>query len=437
MKIDDIKAYIVIVNGGSGCIFKPEDETYNYVLTAKHNLVNENNQVEMKELTRFEFLEGQWFSKTVDLFAEGDCFFLHPEKDIAIIKIATIKGLDKIRRYDDFEDERTGFALCGYPATRRRYPEPYRIDENVSILGTNRNQLREGQIPGNPTIDEIRGHSGGAIVKIKDKELFLAGIQNKMVSADNEYLGRIEFSVLKSFDEIVNLFPDALSPLYPPHCKSFKSLKEQVMKLEGCFGSINFTKIYLQGFTDDIINDPLTPDVIRNHFHKRLLIYNEKESSLYNEGLWIAWLELLIILKVIGKNPMSEQDLDEVFNQYRIIYSSSKEDWSSFILDVLRSDYKGLKDNACIIVSNEKKPVKCMIGKGLLHDISRQITTREMNIDEGEYLPVENLKHIHLYAFQQNCIVDKEEEYTRFDRTNEKELYKKLKQEYENFINND
>ena len=208
------------------------------------------------------------------------------------------------------------------------------------------------------------------------------------------------------------------------------------MKLEGCFGDIDYTKRFLQDFTDDIIHDPLTPDVIKNHFHKRLLIYNEKESSLYNDGLWIAWLELLIILRIIGQNPHSEQDLDEVFSRYRIIYSSSKDDWSCLIQDILRSDYKGLKENACIIVSNEKKPVKWMIGKGILQDISRRISKREMNIDEGDYRPVENIKHIHLSAFQQNCIVDKEEEYTRFDNTNENELFKKLKHEYENIIAN-
>ena len=433
MKIDDIRDYIIIVNGGSGCIFQPEDEACAYVLTAKHNFVDRDAKM---ELTRFVLQDGNRSPVPVQLFSDTDYYFPHPDKDIAIVKIAKIEGLDKIRRYDDLDDERTGFSLCGYPGTRRRFTNPYRIDENVSILGTNNNGLREGQIPGNPTIDEVKGQSGGAIVKIKDNYLLLAGIQNKMVDADNEYLGRIEFTTLTSFDEIINLNPGRLSPLYPSHCKSFQYLKNQVMKLEGCFGNIGFTKRFLQDFTDDIIHDPLTPDVIKNHFHKRLLIYNEKESCLYNDGLWIAWLELLIVLRIIGKTPQSEQELDEIFNQYRIIYSSSKDDWSCFIQEILRSDYKGLKENACVIVSNERKPVKWTIGKGIIQDIARQISKREMNIDDGVSPSLGNIKYIHLNAFQQNCIVDKEEEYTHFDNTNEDELFNKLKQEYENIINN-
>jgi hypothetical protein len=436
MKIDDIREYIVIVNGGSGCIFQPEDDSYSYILTAKHNLVNSNNEIEITELTRFEFQDKKWLPVTIDLFTDNACCFLHEYKDIAIIKIAKIAGLDNMLRYDDFEDDRTGYILCGYPATRRDMPNQYRCDENVAILGTSVNQLREAQIPGNPTIDEVKGHSGGAIIKMKDNYLLLTGIQNKMVSATKEYLGRVEFTPLASFDEIVDLFSDELSPLLPSHCKSFKYLKNQVMKLEGCFCDIKYTKRFLQDITDDISNNPLTPQMIKNHLKERLLMKEENESSLNNKGLWIAWLEMLIILKVVGLNPTSEQELNNVFNQYRIIYSSSKDDWSNLIQDILRSDYKGLNENACIIVANETKPSKWVIGKGLIQNIAQQIPKNEMNIDVGVSPSLHNFKHVHLYAFQRDCIVDKEEEYIRFNNSNEEELLLKLKQEYENIFNN-
>jgi len=313
---------------------------------------------------------------------------------------------------------------------------PYRIDTDIILLGTNNNQLREGQIPGNPDITEVRGQSGGAIVKIKDNCLMLVGIQNKMVDAFNEQLGRIEFATIDSFDEIVQQFPDDLSPLSPSHCKSFKFLRDQVMKLEGCFYDISYTKQCLQYIAEEITLNPLTPQVIKNRLKDRLLIHNEQESSLYHKGLWIAWLELLIILRVIGLRPQSEQELDDMFNQYRIIYSSSPQDWSFFIQDILRSDYKGLKENACVIVCNERKPSKWMIGKGILQDISKKISKKEMNIDEVAPRTLDSYKHIHLYAFQQNCIVAKEEEFMRFNNTNEDELYEKLKQEYEYIIYN-
>ncbi len=435
MKIDDIREYIVIINKGSGCLFQPEDDSYSYVLTAKHNIVNNNNQI--TELTRFVFRDKAWQPFVIEQFSDGEAYFPHPTKDIAIIKIPKIEGFDQIFRLDDFENDKTGYALCGYPGTRRAMANKYRIDIDVAILGTNNNQLREGIIPGNPGLEEVVGQSGGAIVKLKDGNLMLVGIQNKMVDAKNEQLGRIEFTTLDSFDEIILAHPDELSPLSPMHCKSFKYLKDQVMKLEGCFFDIHYTQQCLQDLTDEITQNPLTPQVIKNRLKERLLIHKENEASLYNKGLWAAWLELLIVLRVIGLKPKSEQELDEIFNQYRIIYSSSKQDWSFFIQDILRSDYKGLKEKACIIVCNERKPAKWTIGKGILQDIARKISKKEMTIDEGTaYRPLDAYKHIHLSAFQQNCIVAKEEEFKDFDNSNEDELFEKLKKEYENIINN-
>lgn len=433
MNIDKVREYIVIVNNGSGCIFQPEDDAYSYVLTAKHNIANENI-----EIIRFVFENNCWKEIAITTGQDMACYFPHPDKDIAIIKINKVGGLEHILRLDDFEDDRTGFSLCGYPTTRRSFPRKnqFRIDENVTVQGTKNNQLREAKVPDNPSIDEIVGQSGGAIVKMKDGQLFLAGIQNKMADAKNEQLGRVEFTPLTSFDEIIRQRPEALSPLSPPYVKSFEYLKQQVMKLEGCFCNLIYTKQLLQDFTDDIIKDPLTPTIIKNHFKKRLLVRNEKETSLNNKGLWIAWLELLIILKIIGKYPQTEQDLDDIFNQYRIIYSSSKEDWCTLIEDILCSDYKGLKENACIIIANEAKPSKSMIKKGIIQNIAWEISPNQMNIDDGENRSMEQFKHIHLYAFQEQCIIEKEEEYTVFNNRNRNELLQKLKQEYENVINN-
>jgi hypothetical protein len=256
-----------------------------------------------------------------------------------------------------------------------------------------------------------------------------------MVDATNEQLGRIEFTPIKSFDEIVEQYPESLSPLSPPYCKSFEYIKDQVMKLEGCFYNVEYTKQYLQGLTDEIIDNSLTPKVIKNRLKKRLLVYNENISSLHNRGLWTAWLEFLIVLRVIGATPTTEQELDEIFNQYRIIYSSSKEDWSKLMKDIVCSDYKGLKENACLIVANDAEPKIPMIGKGIIPDISG-VSKKQFNIDEGVNHPFENFKHVHIYAFQHNCIVNKSHEYANFNTTNEQKLHQKLKQEYESIINN-
>ncbi len=441
MNIDTVREYIIIVNGGSGCIFQPIDDRYSYVLTAKHNIEDFNNII--TDFTRFKLQEEviSIIPIPIDELIENENYFPHPDRDIAIIRIDKIQDLESLIRIDDIENDRGEYILVGYPEARRNANPGakenwYRYDENVTILNLKANQLREGQVPNNAGYEEIVGHSGGGILKVSGNYILLAGIQNKMVDAENEQMGRIEFSPLCLFDEIINAYPEQLFSLYPPYYKSFAFLKAQIMKLEGGFHNIDYTKHFLRDITDEIVKSPLTPSRIRNRLKERLLIYGERNSSFYNKGLWSAWLEFLIVLKIMGLNPSTEEELDEIFNQYRIIYSSSNEDWSKLIKDIVRSDYKGLNENACLIFANEVEPKIPVIGKGIIPDVSKSVPKKQMNIDNGVNHPFESFKHIHVYAFQQSCIVGKANEYTHFNNMNENELFQKLKQEYEYIINN-
>ena len=184
------------------------------------------------------------------------------------------------------------------------------------------------------------------------------------------------------------------------------------------------------------MENPLTPNIIRNHFKERLLIYGEDFSSFYHKGLWVAWLEFLIVMKIIGRDPKTEVDLDELFNRYRVIYTSSKDDWSTMIMDIARTDHKGLKENACLVVASDVKPQIPVINRGIIPDLALSVQKNEMQIDIGIKNPFTSYKYVHVHAFQRNCIVEKSHEYSRFNNTNEEELYEKLKQEYENILNN-
>ena len=440
MNINDIEEYVVIINGGSGCIFQPMDNTYSYVLTAKHNITNADNHI--TQFTRFKSNNNSWDEIEIPLnnLVPNENYFPHYDRDIAIIKIEKIPDLENIIRFDDIDNNRDGYILAGYPETRRKKnPDKrnwYRLDENVTILNRKANQLQEGQVPNNAGIDEIDGHSGGGVFKILGDYILLAGIQNKMVDAVDEQIGRIEFSPISLFDEIINTHQQQLSELHPPYIKSFGFLKDHIMKLDGGFNNIEYTKQYIRDVADEIEKSPLTPNTIKNYLKERLLMCGEKKSSLSNKGLWIAWLEFLIVLKIIDISPDTEQELNDRFNQYRVIYSSSKEDWSKLMKDIVRSDYRGLKKNACLIFANETDPKIPILGNGIIPDMSKSVPKKQMNIDDGINNPFECFKHIHINAFQQKCIIEKDKEFENYNNTNEKLLRKKLKQEYESIIKN-
>ena len=443
MNNNKIREYIVIVNAGSGCIFQPMDEAYSYVLTAKHNITDNK----ITQLSRFKLNDNNGWDEieiSVEVLVDNENYFPHENRDIAIIKIEKVHGLENIIRFDEIDDDRKGYILAGYPETRRtnyagKKDNWYRQDEDVTILNIKANQLREGKAPDNAGYDEIVGQSGGGILKDSGDYIKLAGIQNKMVDSADEQMGRIEFSPISLFDEIIEDNKTQLSPLYPPYIKSFRFLKEQIMELEGCVikENIVYARKFLQNITNEISDKTLTPNVIKNKLNKRMLTYNEKEDCFLRKGLWIAWLEFLIVLSVLEKNLQTEQDLDEVFNKYRIIYSSSTEDWGNFFQKTMVfSDYKGLKENACVIFANDKAPIKTTMKKGVISNIARNFTRDEMKIDAGIKNPFESYRFIHIRAFQQDCIVAKEEQYSRYNNSNEDKLLQKLKKEYESIIKN-
>lgn len=81
----------------------------------------------------------------------------------------------------------------------------------------------EAGISGSLIIEEVRGDSGGCILKIINGQLFICGIQNRMASA-NEQLGKIKFTSLSEFDKIIEKYPDILALIFPYHLKYFSFL---------------------------------------------------------------------------------------------------------------------------------------------------------------------------------------------------------------------
>lgn len=450
MNIDDIRKYVVVVNGGSGCIFQPVDKEYSYILTAKHNLTDNSNRIDT--LVRFQYNKNKWEKSLIEIdsLVEGRNYFSHPNKDIAILKINRITDLEPIHRIDtnDILQEPDNYCLCGYPETRRNAEKDesekntedesrwYRIDQGITIKDCRNNGLREAEVPNNPGFKEIKGHSGGCIVKISgNNNLLLAGIQNKMAPAKDEALGNIQFSTIDNFDEIIEKYADCLSPLLPPYCVSFECLCNQVMQLEGCWEDISYVKSRLHEIASDIAGHPLTPLAIKNKLKTRMLVAEEKENSLYGKGLWKAWLELLIVLNIIQKEPQTEGELEDIFKQYRLIYSSTRGQWTEYLKQIACSDYRGLKENACIIVANEGIPEKTLLKKGIIPNIG-QLTPRQLNIDEGTSNPFKSFKFIHIHAFQRECIVNQEEKFTIFNCEADAELLQELKRSYEDILNN-
>lgn len=444
MTIDEAREYTVIVNGGSGCFFQPVDPETTYILTAKHNITNAGDQITV--LTHFQDHNGQWemFDIPFDNLETGINYFPHPDKDIAIIKIQRLSGLDLCFRLDDLDFERNGFSLLGYPKVRRdEYPNDklrwYRPDEEIRVLDTLPYLLRGAQMTGNPSYEELVGQSGGGIVKIDGDKLKLAGILNK-IPTQSEQLGRIEFTPLDVFNEIIIQYEDRLSPLIPSYLSSFELLKDDAFQFDDDVLynlDIPHVKQYLKFKSEEVINNNLTPLGIRDFFESRLLLIDpSREEELESRNIWIIWLEFLTVLNLVKNRIHALEDLSKLFENYRLLYSDTKEDWYNQIPKLLRSDYKGLKPDGLVIVGVEKEPYTnnyVLDKKLIMIGDARKNQYGKLKIDDGIGFPFDAYKFVHINYFKKESIIKRYQEYVGC--TEENQLLIKLRTAYEELFN--
>ena len=441
MTLDEAREYVVIVNEGSGCFFQPANPDETYILTAKHNIENADNQI--KQLVRFKYQNDSFksFEIEIDELIEGENYLPHPEIDIAIIKIARIDNLDNLFRIMSSVNYENNFSLYGYP-NKRRVANPdskvnwFRPEDGVELLGTLENSRKEAKIPGNPDHSEMLGHSGGIICKRTDRGMFIAGIQNGMVKADEEDLGRIEFTPINYFDEIVEEYD--ISPLHPSYLSNFSFLVDKSFDLRASFGQddINYTKEFLKYKANEVVKSDITPLFIRDFFKERLLISESQKEDIDREFIWIIWLEFLTILNLVKGKIHSEKELEEIFNNHRLLYSKTKNDWAEELDKIIHSDYKGLKRNGLVIIGTEKSPDNnvFIIDKTipLITSAKKTIDRDQLKIDEGMGYPLEEYTFIHFDYFKKGCISLRHEEYVEI--LDDQKALEKLTSLYNDFF---
>lgn len=420
MNIDLAREYIVIVNGGSGVIIQPMTQKYLYVLTVKHNFSTAHK---LEQLIRFKFENGNWQQIPIQLsnFKEGEQYFPHPEKDIAIIKIPPCDGFDKAFKFTKIDEEKTDFHLLGYPEIRRKNQpncaEWYRIDNEITLMDPRSIDSYEAEIPGNPALNEVRGDSGGGIVKIVDGSLFVAGIQNRMAE-EEEQLGRIRFTPISLFNEIIANFSDKLEPILPYYLISFQFLESGTFNIEAAITKREtgetLTAILKQE-AKNIISSDITPNVIKTHFEERLLLIIDKQENtdLEKREIWSAWLEFLTVLNVYQNKKICFEDLKALFMKIRFFYSDINEDfWINHLDDLNRIDYQGLEEKGIVIVSSNKPAyggVHILNPDDIPGDITRlrkQHDLSMMSIDEPTDFPFDKYKFVNLSAFKEGILVD-------------------------------
>ena len=129
MDENDLKRYTVILDGGSGVLFQPLDETKTYILSAKHvfykDVKHDNgpNTTELKDRISYSLSTNQETPIEIEI-KKGVNYYENDHADAAILILEESLGFDQI-----FIDERTsrfeGFNLTGYPESKRKADDKY------------------------------------------------------------------------------------------------------------------------------------------------------------------------------------------------------------------------------------------------------------------------------------------------------------------------
>jgi len=439
MTINDVKKYVVCINGGTGVVFQPMDQEYSYILTAKH-VFNDIATALYNSLVSIQYYDNAANSfVTFTKFAlnEGVNYFPHQTEgiDIAILKISRLDVGSEIIIKDDIFSDRADYILGGFPVIRRKGDQIginwLRTDMEVTILGDRSNQKVEADVSKNQTQEELSGSSGGGIFKLSEKNILLAGIQSGVVSGE-EALGRIEFTPIKVFADIVDNSNQTLEPILPAYMKCFSFLRDEAFRLEvDVFNEKDIVSIrnYLKNKVPDIVQSGITPAAIKLFFETRLLVSKSDAEILFEKNIWLVWLEFLTVLNIIKYQAFGEEQVTEIFNNYRLIYSNYTGEWTELLLNDLQyADYIGLADNALIFIGTDSKPAgtrKVVPGK-LRSDISRVFDKTKFMTDGG-FDPYNKFTFVHISYLQQECIITKLAGYR--DKS-EEELLAELKKQY-------
>lgn len=446
MNNDDLKAYSVIVDKGSGCLFQPMTDEYTYILTSKHLFFNEEDNG--REKVKFQFPDGTtidikrcvktptgWNEQPIDFtLIKGETYFPHKKADIAILKIIpAINGFHRICTSNQYEITQEKL-LCGFPDTFRKNDDGDRYnDYKVSRIGSSGNEIKTAQVDSTLNQNNISGTSGGGILYIDADYINIIGIQSKMANTSNYQAGQVAFVPVSYFEDIIGYseYENKLAPLLPYFLKSFHFLRDVIFKLQESI----ITKSKSERLTDvlktksePLILSEITPYAIKYHLGDGIKLLNNPILNDYkNPKFWSLWLELLTIISIAelqtlnGEKLISINQIPIILESVRLFYSdSNKCFWIENIDNLHKMNYHGLVAGSTVIVASNVKAegMHILDPKLIVSDISRVEDDFEKEklagkIDEATDFPLRKYKFVNISAFKEGTVEKLDPDFTK------------------------
>lgn len=421
-QIDKIRSHVVKVNDGSGVLIQPALGDHCYIITAKHVLETAENSRQYHDIDNITVTKID--ESTIDLARR----IVSPDYDVAIL--VTNDKLDCDLQIAVSKPERSKRILFyGYPGTRRALEEPRdRLRQYPGQINEVEGDRFIVALDGEPGWGEVAGASGGGVFVEIGEDIFLLGIESRVEGVvDREFHGNVISTPIAKIEEIISAA--GLEKIHPPSMHSFIGL---VDKTFSCFAqaedpnNLRFLISQLQerGAVLGSANG-INPFTLYEKFKKKLLVKDCPEQNLYNEKLWIAYFEFLIISCLIDNIEADSIDfsyIDDNSTRRRFLFSTDQENWIWKLMEIFRSDFRGLKRGGKIIVSSgdnaPKHEARASSLQRVVVDIGRGHKS-DIMVDSGITNPAIDFKVYNLAGLHRLCVVDDDERFSQYYAGNE------------------
>lgn len=438
----------VKVNNGSGVLIQPMSSDYAYVLTAKHCLKVDSNNLNSAEIQPHIITKHDGTNITIlDIIN-------HENEDMAILIVDSDSALDLTVNCTPLNTNDQVF-LCGYPEDRTGDNNEYSTYiYRFSHLVQNRLILTP---QATVTHSNVVGFSGGGIFTLgnNNSPVLLCAIETKMDgNLDREYHGNISAIPISEYEILIEssqklYLGKVLSPLLPLHLSSFEHLVDFTFNVQRGWADddgLNLLQGVLRGLVTEQIKVNLFPYEILKNLNNLLHVHNRPMYELRCIGLWRAFLELLTISILIDKpKTIDLAYVEEMMKSKRLIYIGESGVWREYIKNILFTDLDHLNKNGIIIAqtlskSHTPKFTNDYVKKVWSKSNIGRVKTETRNIISVNKKISKINSIIDLAALNSECIEAKEfiyEEYTDFSEFNdekETQLLTLLANEYNPYL---
>lgn len=431
---EGIKNHSVIVGSGTGVLINPHEGDFSYVLTARHNIVDKASFGGFFKAADIRVCN--WNGEEIAISAR----YVSAADDLAIL--VTSKRLDsqmKASLSSPVRDEKLYFF--GYAQTRRGgNPEDIlrEYPGDVQSVGDRQFVL---QLAGEPDWEQVTGASGGGVYRSAGAEAYLCGLEYRIEGdTASERHGRVLCHNFSLINELLER--EGLPPIYPSSMNDFCSLVSHTFKSYDKADdpeNVRYLKASLHERAKQITkNGAVRPIDIFMARKEALLIKGSPLQDLYEDHLWIAYLEFLVISCLIDLHGNIDFSyVDGLFAKRRFLFSAHDGNWVHRLREIYHSDFRGLEIGGVVVVSTADASAalqpKEQITNKVVVDIGRAGTAQLM-VDSVINNPALQFRLYHLTGMHRTCVTDKEFDYVNYWAGNhnfeEQQLFEKIRGEY-------